>query len=209
MCNLYSMTKSREAVVAFTRAMRDSTGNQPPLPAIFPDQLAPVVRVSSDGVREMLNMRWGFPPPSSGKRPVTNVRNLNSSYWRGWLRAYRCLVPATSFVEYTDAAPKTAHWFALGRDRPLFCFAGIWRPWEGVRGKVEEKHNLFAILTTAANELTRPIHAAAMPVMLTGEELDIWMDGAEKDALALARPFAAEKMQIVLSGPREDQGDAA
>ncbi len=36
MCNLYSMTKSREAVTAFTRAMRDRTGNQPPLPAIFP-----------------------------------------------------------------------------------------------------------------------------------------------------------------------------
>jgi len=43
MCNLYSMTKSREAAVAYTRAMRDRTGNQPPLPAIFPDQLAPVV----------------------------------------------------------------------------------------------------------------------------------------------------------------------
>jgi hypothetical protein len=35
MCKLYSMTKAREA---------DRTGNQPPLPAIFPDQLAPVAR---------------------------------------------------------------------------------------------------------------------------------------------------------------------
>lgn len=208
MCNLYSMTKSREAGVASTRAMRDKTGNQPPLPAIFPDQLAPVVRTDRDGVREMVTMRWGFPPPPSGKRPVTNIRNLDSPYWRGWLKSeFRCLIPATSFVEYTDTLPKVAHWFGLGPDRPLFCFAGLWRPWTGVRGKEEDSHKLFAILTTAANSLTQPIHAAAMPVMLTGEDLDIWMHGAGADARAVAKPFAAERMQIVLSGPREDAGD--
>ena len=40
------MTKSREALTAYTRAMRDRTANQPPLPAIFPDQLAPVVNAA-------------------------------------------------------------------------------------------------------------------------------------------------------------------
>lgn len=208
MCNLYSMTKSREALVAYTRAMRDRTGNQPPLPAIFPDQLAPVVRTAKDGVREVVTMRWGFPPAGDGKRPVTNVRNLNSGYWRGWLDdpRFRCLVPATSFVEYTDWAPKVAHWFALGAERPLFCFAGIWRPWTGVRGKEEGEHQLYAILTTDANELTRPIHAQAMPVMLTGDTLETWMHGSATEARALATPFAAEEMQVVLSGPREDLG---
>jgi putative SOS response-associated peptidase YedK len=202
------MTKSRKAVTAFTRALRDRTANEPPLPAIFPDQLAPVVRTAKDGAREMLNMRWGFPPAGGGKRPVSNVRNLDSSYWRGWLddARFRCLVPATSFAEYTDAAPKVAHWFALGRERPLFCFAGIWRPWTGVRAKEEGEHRLFAILTTDANTLTRPVHAQAMPVMLTTETIDIWLEGAAEEALALARPFPSERMQIVLSGPREDAG---
>lgn len=207
MCNLYSMTKSREAAVAYTRAMRDKTGNQPPLPAIFPDQLAPVVRKDREGVREMLNMRWGFPPAGGGKRPVTNVRNLDSPYWRGWLRdGFRCLVPVTSFVEYTDTPPKVAHWYALGLDRPLFCFAGIWRPWEGVRGKEEDKHRLFAILTTDANALTKSVHGAAMPVMLAGDDLDVWMDGSEDEALKLARPFDPARMANVLTGPREDDG---
>lgn len=202
------MTKSREALVAYTRAMRDRTANQPPLPAIFPDQLAPVVGLSKEGVREVAAMRWGFPPAGGGKRPVTNVRNLNSSYWRGWLEQprFRCLVPATSFVEYTDSAPKVAHWFALGDDRPLFCFAGIWRPWSGVRGKEDGTHLLFAILTTAANALTRPIHAEAMPVILTGDEIDAWLEAPVEDAVKLARPFPPERMKIVLSGPREDIG---
>jgi putative SOS response-associated peptidase YedK len=206
MCNLYSMTKSREAVTAFTRAMRDRTANEPPLPAIFPDQLAPVVRTGKDGVREMLNMRWGFPPAGGGKRPVTNVRNLDSGYWKGWLEdsRFRCVVPATSFVEYTDTHPKVAHWFALDEERPLFCFAGIWRPWSGVRGKEDGEHRLYAILTTAANDLTRPIHAAAMPVMLTGAHIDAWLEAPAREALALARPFPPGQMRIVLSGPRED-----
>jgi putative SOS response-associated peptidase YedK len=207
MCNLYSMTKSREAVLAFTRAMTDRTGNQPPLPAIFPDQLAPVARTGADGVREVLNMRWGFPPPASGSRPVTNIRNLNSSFWRAWMApAQRCLVPATSFCEYTDARPKLAHWFALGENRPLFAFAGLWRPWRGVRGKEEGEHLLFAFLTTAANALVAPIHAKAMPVLLTGDEIDVWLKAPETEALALARPIAAERLKIVLTGPREDAG---
>jgi putative SOS response-associated peptidase YedK len=214
MCNLYSMTKSREAVTAFTRAMRDTTANQPPLPAIFPDQLAPVVRTGVDGVREMLNMRWGFPPPPSGGRPVTNIRNLNSSFWRSWLAPpQRCVVPATSFCEYTDTTPKIAHWFALSEERPLFAFAGLWRPWRGVRGKEDGDHLLFAFLTTEANELVRPIHAKAMPVMLTGADIDTWLMAPEKEALALAKPFPASDMKIVMSGPREDpeedSGDAA
>lgn len=210
MCNLYSMTKTREAVVAFTRAMRDRTGNQPPLPAIYPDQFAPVARTGQDGVREILNMRWGFPPPPSGGRPVTNIRNLKSSFWRPWMGpSHRCIVPVTSYCEYTDARPKVAHWFALGDARPLFAFAGLWRPWTGVRGKQEGEHLLFAFLTTESNELVRPIHAKAMPVMLTGEEIDIWLEAPEAEALKLAKPFQAERMKIVLTGPREDQGEAA
>jgi len=37
MRNLYSITTSQAAIIAFTRALRDATGNLPPLPGIFPD----------------------------------------------------------------------------------------------------------------------------------------------------------------------------
>ena len=43
-CNLYSVTKGQAAIVALTRAMRDTTGNLPPMPGVFPDYLAPIVR---------------------------------------------------------------------------------------------------------------------------------------------------------------------
>ena len=37
MCNLYSITKGPQAIRDFARAMRDKTGNLPPIPGIFPD----------------------------------------------------------------------------------------------------------------------------------------------------------------------------
>jgi putative SOS response-associated peptidase YedK len=61
MCNLYSMTKGQQAIRELARAMRDSTGNLPPLPGIFPDYPAPIVRNTLDGVRELAMVRWGMP----------------------------------------------------------------------------------------------------------------------------------------------------
>lgn len=46
MCNLYSMARNQEAIRRLFRAERDLTGNLPSLPAIFPDYLASIVRVS-------------------------------------------------------------------------------------------------------------------------------------------------------------------
>jgi putative SOS response-associated peptidase YedK len=68
---------------------------------------------------------------------------LKSPYWRGWLKAEcRCLVPATSFCEWTDTRPKVTHWFALDESRPLFAFAGIWRLRTGERkGDVAVAHD--------------------------------------------------------------------
>jgi hypothetical protein len=61
MCNLYSQTKGQQAIIALTKAMRDKAGNLPPLPGIFPDYQAPVVRNAPDGVRELAMLRWGMP----------------------------------------------------------------------------------------------------------------------------------------------------
>jgi putative SOS response-associated peptidase YedK len=53
MCNLYSVTKGQSAIRDLFRASRDRVGNLPLLPAIFPDQMAPIVRVAADGEREV------------------------------------------------------------------------------------------------------------------------------------------------------------
>ena len=170
-----------------------------------------MVATSKEGLREIAMMRWGFPPAGGGKRPVTNVRNLGSNYWRGWLEQprFRCVVPATSFVEYTDTSRR---WRTGSRSATTGrCSAS---PASGGHGpacaaKRKARTCCSRILTTEPNELTKPIHAEAMPVMLTGDEIDTWLEAPVQDAVKLAKPFPAERMKIVLSGPREDLGGEA
>ncbi len=61
MCNLYSVTKGQSAIRDLFTVKHDRAGNLPPLPAIFPDQMAPVIRVGPDGERELVMARWRRP----------------------------------------------------------------------------------------------------------------------------------------------------
>lgn len=82
-CNLYSITKNQAAIRDLFRVTQDGAGNLPPMPGVFPDYLAPIVR-PADGGRELIMMRWGMPPPPKlGGAPVTDIRNTTSPHWRG------------------------------------------------------------------------------------------------------------------------------
>jgi hypothetical protein len=65
-----------------------------PIRVIFPDQMAPIVRNAEDGNRVLVHARWGMPGPVQyGGAPVTNIRNVSSPHWRGWLSPEnRCIV---------------------------------------------------------------------------------------------------------------------
>jgi putative SOS response-associated peptidase YedK len=162
MCNLYSMTRNIDAIRQLFGG-RNSAGNLPSLPGIFPDYSAPVVR-NADGEREIAMMRWGMPTSqrammdATNKRVrkleakgktvdykemlrmepdpgVTNIRNTSSAHWKKWLGpSNRCLVPFTSFSEYdTIDGRKVPVWFAADASRPLMAFGGIWTNWTSVR----------------------------------------------------------------------------
>jgi putative SOS response-associated peptidase YedK len=217
-CNLYSMTTTHEAMRKLFRVQ--SGINQLRLPGIFPDYQAPIVRREANGERELVMARWGMPtPPAFRKGPidrgVTNIRNTASPHWRAWLMPeFRCLVPATSFCEPTDAADpatgkKVLTWFALNEDRPLFAFAGIWCTWRGTRGTqknpVDGEHMLYGFLTTAPNAVVAPVHSKAMPAILTTEaECDAWLSAEPAEAMKLQRPLPDRQLTIVARGERED-----
>jgi putative SOS response-associated peptidase YedK len=173
---------------------------------VYPDREALVV-VEQAGLRHIEPMRWGFPsPPSIGGPPVVNVRNVASSFWKPWLKPeHRCLVPFTAFSEWEATSPKkTQRWFELGEAEPMAAFAGIWRPWQGVRGTkkdpIEGGHLLFSFLTCAPNDVVAPVHPKAMPVILTEpEEFDIWLSAPPEIALQLQRPLPADRGLVVVA----------
>jgi putative SOS response-associated peptidase YedK len=220
LCNLYSVTKGQQAIREFTGAMRDRTGNLPPLYGIFPNYDAPIVRNQPEG-RDLTMARWGMPSPVfalKGKKSdpgITNVRNVTSPHWRRWLGIEnRCVVPFTSFSE-NEVLPDGSRppvWFALDETRPLAFFAGIWTRWTSVR-KVkdgETTNDVFAFLTTESNKEVGAIHPKAMPVILmTREEIDLWLNAPAAQALKLQRPLPDNTLKIVARGEKKDEGGLA
>ena len=216
MCNLFSMTKGQQAIRELAGAMRDTTGNLPMLPGIFPDYAAPIVRTGADGIRELVMARWGMPSPAfalQGKkvdRGVTNVRNTVSPHWRRCLvPTARCLVPFSSFSEPGINAEGKSEpvWFALDESRPLAFFAGIWTGWTSTR-KVSEGEvtcDLFAFLTTEPNAEVGAVHPKAMPVILTdAQDVETWLAAPWPEASRLQRPLKDGALKIVARGAKLD-----
>ncbi len=109
---------------------------------------------------------------------------MQSSFWRDSVRNRRCLVPVTSFYEpNADVKPATWNWFALtGEDpRPLFAFAGLWRPHWG-RSRRMDRHSRSPVL------------------LATPEMQDQWIKGTEEEAFHLCKPYPSAKMRLVQTG---------
>ena len=216
MCNARTLTSNVEAIREQFRFELNHVGNMELLPSIWPAQDSPVVRTGKNGVRELVTMNWGFVLPQKGRaaKRVTNARDnkvCSSPFWRGSFETRRCLVPTSSFCEWSANKPKVPYWFGLAGDepRPVFALAGIWRQWRGVlkEGNAPSGMTVVAIVTTSPNELVASIHPARMPVILVdGKDCDRWLEGSPDDAIGLAKPYLAEAMRIVAKGETRDDG---
>lgn len=196
MCNLYKVRTTAQEMARLFDAIPDPANQI----AVEKDYVAPgkpghVVR-EEDGQRLLSAMSWGF--PFQGK-PVTNVRNYTSPFWKSALAnpARRCLVPVTEFQEWSvapmpDTGKKKAFWFSVP-SQPVFAFAGIWRPTEGVP--------VYSFLTCGydgdpANHVVGAIHPKACPVILHQEDYDRWLHTELEDAISLASPFPSQLMAV-------------
>jgi len=73
MCNLYSITTNQAAIIALFRVVNRYVGNLAPMPGVFPDYQAPIVRSSAEG-RELVTARWGMPSSSKALMDATKKR---------------------------------------------------------------------------------------------------------------------------------------
>lgn len=171
--------------------------------------------VEIEGERDWMSLRWGLVPfwaddPSIGSRMI-NARSetvFEKPAFKKAIRSRRCLIPASGFYEWkkNPDGKKQPYYIYMKSEEP-FCFAGIWETWT----KGDEPLRTFAILTTEANELMKPLHHR-MPVIVPREEYGRWLDpgnGEAGDLGGLLKPFPAGEMQFhpvstAVNNPRND-----
>jgi len=174
---------------------------------IAPNTFAPVVttgrefvagpRPSGEPARRIIPRLWGVPPPASAGdtgRAVLTVRNLESPFWVGSLRnsEFRCLVPATSFMERGRNDPQTGKrrqcWFGCS-DQALFAFAGVWK---------DSEIPSFALVTCEANAALRAEGRDTMPVIVPGDlqAQHVWLNGDWARAKELVQPYSSSLMLV-------------
>ena len=172
---------------------------------VTPNRPAPVILCNKDGDRYLAPRIWGVPPHQSFSsgitdprdyRPVTTVRNTQSPFWIGNLRhiRYRCMIPVTAFQIWSShpdprTGRKTPHWFHLPAE-PIFAFAAIWRDSEVAS---------FAILTTDVNDCIASVNPSGMPVILSPEDQDRWMDSDWQTAQSLVRTYPDSMIEEIKS----------
>ncbi len=157
--------------------------------------------VQRDGRNVLEAMRWGLIPVWA-KEASIGARMINAraetiadkpSYKRP-LKSQRCLIPANGFYEWQKAGAVKTPMFIRFKSNEPFAFAGLFDTWKSPEG---ESLTSCTIITTAANELMKPIHER-MPVILPTKDYATWLDPRNADLarlVALLGPYpAADEM---------------
>jgi putative SOS response-associated peptidase YedK len=77
------------------------------------------------------------------------------------------------------------------------------------KNPVDGEHTLYGFLTTAPNDVVRPVPSKAMPVILTEPaEFDAWLETDAGTALKLQLPLPADRLRVVALDQREGDGVA-
>jgi putative SOS response-associated peptidase YedK len=169
---------------------------------INPGQDAPVIIRNDAGEHQLRLMRWGLVPPwvKEGRRgtPLINARAetvAEKPSFKHALRRTRCLVPATSFYEWTDTGNGKQPFAVSRTDGALFAFAGLYSKTKSPEGGTWPT---FTIITTEPNDLVRPIHDR-MPVILEQRYEQAWLDPSLTDPhilLSLLTPYPTSQMEM-------------
>jgi putative SOS response-associated peptidase YedK len=161
---------------------------------VAPSQVMPII-VDADGAARLRTAKWGFVPSWTKGKPKMQPINAKSEtvatsgMFRRAFQQRRCLVPAYGFYEWQGAKPPKQPYFIHMRDGSPFAFAGLWeRSHPDDAGPLET----FTILTTAPNELMKPIHNR-MPVIIPPDGYRQWLNGDEPQELL--KPYDAAAME--------------
>jgi len=184
---------------------------------VAPSQSVLVARNGEGGGRELALLHWGL-IPSSSKEPKTPYSTINARAetvdtkptYRHAIRHRRCLIGSDGYYGWKKLGRTKQPYFIRLKDAAPFAFAGRWEHWE--RG--EERIDSCSIIVTDATEALRDIHDR-MPVILSPEHYDTWMDPGLTDPVQLKpllAPYPSELMEAYpvstrVNSPKDNHAD--
>lgn len=161
---------------------------------IFPTDFQPII-TESDG-RNIELAKWGF-MPHYAKRPLINARgetvHEKPTFRKSFLKG-RCLVPATAFFEWEEKDNKKIKRKISVEDVTIFSMAGLY---EDFISKEGNRFRAYTILTTDANTQMALIHDR-MPVILSPEDEDKWLDPGQTDIGKLRKLIIPSPLHLII-----------
>lgn len=171
---------------------------------VAPSQMILAVTKNSPTVARQ--MQWQFVPnwqkPSEAKFKPINARDdkLDGGFYKHAFNNNRCLIPASFFYEWQRVrleGKEEKHPYLIKlKGKDLFGMAGIYEIHTDAEGK---DHYFCAIITTSPNKLMKPIHDR-MPVIVSKDDYDTWLEGEMSDVKKLVKPFDADLMEAYRVG---------
>ncbi|MEO1548896.1 MAG: SOS response-associated peptidase [Pseudomonadota bacterium] len=193
MCGRFALTLPNDAMAQLFDAAPHNALPDTPRYNICPTQEVAVV-TSQNGARALRPMRWGFVPQwyktVSGGPLLINARAetiADKPAFAKAVRTRRCVIPATSFFEWTKEGEDKLPWSIARKDTQPMMFAGLWQDW---RGPEDALLTTCAIVTCAASPDLSALHHR-MPVILEPASLALWLGEAGHGAAPLMRATPA------------------
>lgn len=158
----------------------------------------PVIRQSPDHKRMLHMLRWGLVPnwakdPGIGNK-LNNARGetvAEKPSFREAFKKRRCIIPADGFYEWKTAGKlKQPYYLSLKSGQPM-AMGGLWESRRSPDGGILRT---CCIITTGPNAVMEPIHDR-MPVILSPEHWQAWLEAPAEDIRQFLRPYQADRMQ--------------
>ncbi len=185
-----TITEYQEVLKIADMQLAELQSNLQPREAIFPTDPAPVLRLTDKGIT-LSELRFGLIPyfhkgaAKEWKLLTTNARSENvttSGTYKQAFRRHRCLVPFTSFFEWTGEKGNKQQWQFTPNEYSWLAFAGIWDNANTRDGQIES----FSLITMPAGQDVVAIHNR-QPIILTPDKFALWLN-PDQSAKELLEP---------------------
>jgi putative SOS response-associated peptidase YedK len=211
MCGRYAFLLPPEAMAELFKILNEAM--YPPRYNIAPTQPVTVI-VEREGRRTAELFRWGFVPAwTKDPREMPLLINARAESmaekpaFRDAVRNSRCLVPASGYYEWRRHPDGSRRpYYITTADNRTMAFAGLYSTWSGPNG---EEVDTVCIVTVRPNAELSHIHDR-MPALLTGDDVDAWLDRGVSGpkALPLAAPAPDGTMAFHPVGPEVGNANA-